>query len=88
MRRKIITVFVIPLIAALAVHAAAASERHHARTKDRVVASERLRNSNAYFAVRRERPAPPYWAAPGENPVSSYLSNLDEGMMAGGHPGR
>jgi hypothetical protein len=74
MRKKILTVFFVPLLAALTVQAAAATERHHARTKARVVASERLRNSNAYFA------------APGAYPTPSYWSNRDEGAMSGaGH---
>jgi hypothetical protein len=51
MRKKILTVFVVPLITALTVQAAAASERHHTRTKASAVASERLRNSNAHYAA-------------------------------------
>jgi hypothetical protein len=88
MRKKIITVFVLPLIAALAVQAAAASERHHRLTKARVVASERLRNSNAYFAAPRNHPVPSYWAAPGDDSVPSYWSNVDEGAMTSGPAGR
>jgi hypothetical protein len=75
MRKKIITLFVVPLIAALAAQAATASERHHAPTKARVTASEQLRNSNAYFA------------APGDYPVPSYWSNIDDGAMASGLAG-
>jgi hypothetical protein len=74
MRKKILTVFAVPLMAALTLQAAAASERHHARTKARTVASERLRNSNALYA------------APGDYRVPSYWANRDEGAMSGaGH---
>jgi hypothetical protein len=45
MRKKILAVLAVPLIAALTAQAAAASAHH------RVVASERWRNSNAYFAA-------------------------------------
>jgi hypothetical protein len=76
MRKKIFTLFVVPLMAALTVQAAAASGRHHARTKARAVASERLRNSNAYFA------------APGDYSEPSYWSNVDEGAMTSGPAGR
>jgi hypothetical protein len=48
MRKKILTLLVV--LASLTAQAAAASEHHHARTKGRVVASERWRNSNAYAA--------------------------------------
>jgi hypothetical protein len=75
MRKEILTVFVVPLITALTVQAAAASERHHTRTKDRAVASERLRNSNAYYA------------APSDTPLPSYWSNVDEGAMSSGPAG-
>jgi hypothetical protein len=75
MRKKILTVFVVPLIAVLTVQAAAASGRHHTRTKARAVASERLRNSNAYYA------------APSDTQGPSYLSNLDEGAMSSGLAG-
>jgi hypothetical protein len=75
MRKKILTLFFVPLIAALTVEAAAASGRHHTRTKARAVASERLRNSNAYYA------------APSFTPVPSYLSNVDEGAMSSGLAG-
>jgi hypothetical protein len=50
MRKKILTMLVVPLIAALTAQAAAASEHHHTRAKDRVAAWEQLRNSNAYAA--------------------------------------
>ena len=48
MRKKILTMLVVPLIAALTAQAAAASEHHHTRTKGRAVASEQWLNSNAY----------------------------------------
>jgi hypothetical protein len=74
MRKKVLTVFVAPLMTALTLQAAAASEHHHTRTKARVVASERSRNSNALYA------------APGDYSVPSYWSNRDEGAMSGaGH---
>ena len=51
MRKRILTVLVVPLIAALTAQAAAASEHHHTPTKGRAVASEQWRNSNAYAAA-------------------------------------
>jgi hypothetical protein len=74
MRKNILTALFIPLITALTVQATAASEYRHTRTKDRAVASEQLRNSNAY-------------AAPGEFAVPSYLSNEANGAMASGIAG-
>jgi hypothetical protein len=74
MRKKILTVLVVPLIAALTAQAAAASEHHHTRTKSRAVASEQLRNSNAY-------------AAPGDYPVPSYSSNVYDGALGSGIAG-
>jgi hypothetical protein len=50
MQKKILTLVVVPLIAAFTAQAAAASEHHHARTKARAEASEQFRNSNAYAA--------------------------------------
>jgi len=55
MRRKILTVLVVPLMAALTAQAAAASEHHYTRTKDRAVACEQLRNSNAYAVPDAEQ---------------------------------
>jgi hypothetical protein len=75
MRKKILTMLVVPLIAALTAQAAAAAEHHHTRAKDRAAAWEQLRNSNAY-------------AAPGDIAVPSYLSNEDNGAMASGPAGR
>ena len=74
MRKKILTVLIVPVIAALTAQAAAASEHHYTRTKGRAVASQQWRNSNAYYA------------APGAYSTSSYWSNRDEGAMSGaGH---
>jgi hypothetical protein len=75
MRKRFIAMFVVPLIAALTVQAAAASERHHMRTKDRAVATERLRNSNAWYA------------APLDNLVPSYSSNGYDGGLGSGIAG-
>jgi hypothetical protein len=72
-RKKIFTVLVVPLIAALTAQAAAA-ERHH-RTKDRAVAIERFRNSNAYAAPR------------GNVAPRSYLRDEDEAAMSSGPAG-
>ena len=73
MRKKILTVLVVPLVAALTAQAAAAaSEHHHTRMKSRAVASEQLRNSNAYAAL-------------GSIVVQPDL--LDEGAMTSGMAG-
>ena len=74
MRKKILTVLVAPLICALTAQAAAASEHHHTPTKGRAVASDQLRNSNAY-------------AAPGNIAEQSYLQSEDEGAMTSGLAG-
>ena len=71
-RKKILTVLVVPLIAAFTAQAAAA-ERHHMRTKDRAVAIERFWNSNAYAAPR--------------GAVRSYLRDSDEAAMTSGPAG-
>ena len=52
MRKKILSVLVVPLIAAMTAQAAAASGYHHTRTKGDMVASEQFRNSNAYAQPR------------------------------------
>jgi hypothetical protein len=72
-RKKILTVLVVPLIAALTAQAAAASEHRHTRTRDRAVAIERFRNSNAYAAPR--------------GAVRSYLRDYDEAAMTSGLAG-
>ena len=74
MTMRKLTIIVVPLIAALTAQATTASERHHARTKDRAAAWKTLRNSNAY-------------AAPGDIAVPSYLSNEAEGAMTSGLAG-
>jgi hypothetical protein len=74
MTMRKLTIIVVPLIAALTAQAATASERHHARTKDRAVVSEQIRNSNAY-------------AAPRDFAVPSYWSNEANGAMASGIAG-
>jgi hypothetical protein len=74
MRKKILTVLAIPLITALTAQAAAASEHHHTRSKGHAVASEQLRNNNAY-------------AAPGDIAVQSDLPDDAEGAMTSGLAG-
>jgi hypothetical protein len=74
MQKTFLTVFGATLIAALTAQAAAASERHHARTKGHTVAREQWRNSKAY-------------AAPGDIAAQSYWSSLGEGAMASGLAG-
>ena len=69
-----LTILVVPLIAALTSQAATASERHLARTNDRAVLIEQIRNSNAY-------------AAPGDFAVRPYLRSEDEGAMTSGSAG-
>jgi hypothetical protein len=74
MRKTILTALTASLIAASTAQAALASERHHERTKGRVVATEQLRNSNAY-------------AAPGDIGVQSGRSGYANGAMASGIAG-
>jgi hypothetical protein len=50
MRSAILTMLVVPLMAALASQTVAAAEHHHARTKASAAAIEQFRNSNAYAA--------------------------------------
>ena|ERR1700676_3839423 len=69
-RKKILSVLVVPLIATLTAQAAAASEHHHTRTKGRAVASEQWRNSNAY-------------AAPGDIAVQSEAEGAMTSGLAG-----
>jgi len=61
MQNAILSTLVVSLAAVLMAQTAAASERHHARTRDRAVATRQFRDSNAYLA-----PAPiaaqPYWS--------------------------
>jgi hypothetical protein len=74
MRKKILTMLVVPLFAALTAQAAIASEHHHTRAKGRATTAEQLRNSNAY-------------AVPGDFAAPSYLSNEANGAMESGIAG-
>jgi hypothetical protein len=47
MRNTILTMLVVPLVAALAAQTVAASEHHYTRTRGRAVAIKQFRNSNA-----------------------------------------
>lgn len=73
MRKKILTVLVVPLIAALTAQSAAASEHHYTRTKSRA-ATEQFRNSNAY-------------AAPADIAMQPNWSTYSEGAMTSGLAG-
>jgi hypothetical protein len=73
MRKKLLSLLVVPLIAALTAQAAATSEHHHMRTKS-AMASQQFRNSNAY-------------ATPDDIAVPSYRSNEAEGAMTSGIAG-
>jgi hypothetical protein len=73
-QKKILTGFFISLISALVAQAAVASEYRHTRAKHHAMASEQLRNSNAY-------------AAPGDIGVPSDLSSYANGAMASGIAG-
>jgi hypothetical protein len=77
MTMRKLTILVVLLIAALTAQAATAAERHHARTKDRDVISERIRNGNAYDR----------YIAPGYSAGPSRLQELDNGEMASGPAG-
>jgi hypothetical protein len=74
MRNVILTMLIVPLIAALTAQRAVASEHHHTRTNDRTVAIKQIRNSNAY-------------AAPSYIAVQPGWSSLDEGAMTSGIAG-
>ncbi|HSY55712.1 MAG TPA: hypothetical protein VK834_04625 [Bradyrhizobium sp.] len=74
MQRKFLTILFIPLVAALTAQAAAASEHHHMRAKNRGVISEQVRNSNAY-------------AVPADVPTQTDLSDYANGAMASGIAG-
>ena len=78
MRKKILTMLVVPLIAALTAQAAAAAEHHHTRAKDRAPAWAQMRNSNAYAA-------PGYPAGSDFKAEQSYWTNLANGYSAGGY---
>jgi hypothetical protein len=74
MRKTILSLLAVPLIATVTAQASAASGRHHTPTKDRAVASEQFRNSNAYVA-------------PDDIAVPSYGTNEANGAMASGIAG-
>jgi hypothetical protein len=77
MRKKILAVLVVPLIAALTAQAAAA-EHHHMRAKDRAAAWSQMRNSNAYAA-------PGYPAGSDFKAEQSYWTSLANGYSAGAY---
>jgi len=74
MRKKLITMLAVPLIAALTAQAAAATEHRHARMKGRVAISKQFRDSNAY-------------AAPAELAVPFNWPDYSEGAMTSGLAG-
>ncbi len=74
MRKIILTLCILRLVAALAAPATAASGHHHTRSKGSAEATERLRNSNAY-------------AVPGGIAVQSDPSNYSEGAITSGPAG-
>ena len=78
MRKKILTMLVVPLIAALTAQAAVASEHHHTRAKSRAAAWAQMRNSNAYAA-------PGYPAGSDFKAEQSYWRSLANGYSAGAY---
>ena len=58
MQKKLLTVLLIPLIAALTAQAAAASEYHHRHAKGRAVPYEQFLNSNNAYGGSVEWPEP------------------------------
>jgi len=78
MRRTILTLFVVSLIAAFITQTAAASEHHHARAWAHTVATKQFRNTNAY-APRSYIGVQPDW--------SDYSSDYTEGAMTSGIAG-
>jgi hypothetical protein len=74
MQKKFLTVLFIPLVAALTMQAAAASEHHYTRAKDRAAIGEQFRNSNAYDAA-------------GDIALPARAADYDEGAMASGPAG-
>ncbi len=72
MRLNMITVLAVPMLIAIATQAAAASEHRHTRMKERAVACEQFRNSNAYATPSVAQPS---W------------SNYANGAMASGIAG-
>jgi hypothetical protein len=78
MRKKILTMLVVPIMVALTAQAAAAAEHHHIPAKSRAAAWAQMRSSNAYAA-------PGYPAGSGFKAEQSYLTNLANGYSAGGY---
>jgi hypothetical protein len=74
MHLKIITVLAVPMLAAIAAQAAAASDHRHTRMKERAVVCEQLRKSNAY-------------ATPGHIVAQPDWSSYANGAMASGIAG-
>jgi hypothetical protein len=75
MQKKFLTVLFIPLVAALTMQAAAAaSEHHYTRAKDRAAIGEQFRNSNAYDVA-------------GDIALPARAADYDEGAMASGPAG-
>jgi hypothetical protein len=74
MHPKIITVLAVPMLAAIAAQAAAASDHRHTRMKERAMVCEQLRKSNAY-------------ATPGDIVAQPDWSNYANGAMASGIAG-
>jgi hypothetical protein len=74
MQKKFLTALLIPLVGALTMQAAAASEHHHTRAKNRAAISEQVRDSNAY-------------AASADRAAKSDLSDYSEGAMTSGIAG-
>jgi hypothetical protein len=85
MQKKVLAVLAVPLIAAFTAQAAAASEHHHARTKNRAAAWEQMRNSNAYVPPGNAYAAPGYPAASDFKAEQSYWTNYANGYQAGGY---
>jgi hypothetical protein len=80
MRRKFLTLLVVPLVAALTAQAAAASDHRHGRTKGRAAAWQQLRKSNAYYAPSYVREQS-YW----QNDSSGDVSSGAEAQPGGAH---
>ena len=76
MRKKILTMLAVPLIAALTAQAANASEHHHTRAKSRAAAWAQMRDSNAYAA-------PGYPAGSDFKAEQSYFTNMGNGSAGG-----
>ena len=73
MRRKVLTVLFVPLIAALTAQAATAAEHHHTQMKGHAVADEQFRDSNAYAAPRNIS-VQPGWSDYAEGAMTSGIA--------------